>query len=210
MRHTLKEHATQHTGSNANQTSTGKTSRIVTCANTRWSDNSLQAPPTVRALQQRIGSAAVCKLVQRTPHVPEVDSLVLLATDLRMHLDPPGHATSSSLTRGSQPGGANTAVQYSYNALFTLTVNRPVKDTRLGADIAAAHIVADAAGWTTPTFDIKVQSPSWNQITINVLLGFRIELAKEFTYSYLQRAHWYLLLVKFSTLAKSIRNKLTS
>jgi hypothetical protein len=66
-------------------------------------------------------------------------------------------------------------------ATITYTKNDPNVIRKPAADIASGHGQPDAAGWTTPRYNIGVPFANPSRIDINVTLDFDMELASEYT-----------------------------
>jgi hypothetical protein len=66
-------------------------------------------------------------------------------------------------------------------ATVTYTKNEPNIIRKPAADIAAGHGQADAAGWTTPRYNVGVPFANPSRIDLNVTLDFDMELASEYT-----------------------------
>jgi hypothetical protein len=64
---------------------------------------------------------------------------------------------------------------------MTFTQNEPAITRKPAADIASGHGQANAAGWTTPRFNIGVPFANPSRIDIAVTLDFDMELASEYT-----------------------------
>ena len=67
------------------------------------------------------------------------------------------------------------------DAQITLKVDSPKEIKKPEADIADEHDRPGVAGWTTPNYDVAVPALQAPQASINVTLGFDIELAEEYT-----------------------------
>jgi hypothetical protein len=102
----------------------------------------------------------------------------------------PGHAGGGK----SKPAGETAAAPAAPKPAATgagvdviLSALPPVEDhSKTAAQIAAAHGQPDAAGWTTPEYQIVVPTVQPFHIDVDVVLGFNIDLASEYKGAALQ------------------------
>jgi hypothetical protein len=152
------------------------------------------AENAVLKLQQQVGNRAVQRLVRdagpnvrrQAPepgNVPEEEEEPIDTAGLGVSGKTPGHGDVGNEGLNEPPevqrqgGGGGGSVA----ATVTYTKNEPNIIRKPAADIAAGHGQADAAGWTTPRYNVGVPFANPSRIDLNVTLDFDMELASEYT-----------------------------
>ncbi|HUF39215.1 MAG TPA: hypothetical protein VMN57_11890 [Anaerolineales bacterium] len=149
------------------------------------------AEDAVMKLQHQVGNRAVQRLVReagantqrQSAPVAEEEEEPINTAGLGVRGTTPGHGDLGNEDRPPPPdvqrqgGGGGGGV----SANLTYTKNNPTIIRKPAADIASGHGQADAAGWTTPKYNIAVPFANPTRIDINVSLDFDMELASEYT-----------------------------
>jgi hypothetical protein len=139
----------------------------------------------VLKLQRQVGNRAVQQLVQRqTPvsgPVPEEEEEPIDTAGLGIAGKTAGHGDQGTDHLTEPPDVQRQGGGGSVAANITYTKNDPNVIRKPAADIASGHGQPDAAGWTTPRYNIGVPFANPSRIDINVTLDFDMELASEYT-----------------------------